>query len=93
MIMIIKKSLVILGRVLKKITHDPETVGRIEAVVNQLDPITLAALQSVTMECKSLLMALAFLFRYCSLDQLKIMSRLEEEFQVEIWGVVEGGEC
>ena len=29
--------------------------------------------------------------RYLSLDQLKVASRLEEEFQVEIWGVVEGG--
>jgi hypothetical protein len=26
-----------------------------------------------------------------SLDEVKLASRLEEEFQVEIWGVVEGG--
>jgi ATP synthase F1 complex assembly factor 2 len=26
-----------------------------------------------------------------NLDQVKVASRLEEEFQVEIWGVVEGG--
>lgn len=29
--------------------------------------------------------------RYVSLDQVRRASRLEEEFQLEIWGVVEGG--
>ncbi len=29
--------------------------------------------------------------RYLNLEQIKQASRLEEEFQVEIWGVVEGG--
>ena len=43
------------------------------------------------MECKSLVMALALVGRHVSLEQLKLTSRLEEEFQVEIWGVVEGG--
>jgi len=43
------------------------------------------------MECKSVVMALGFLFRHLSLSQIKYLSRLEEEFQLEIWGVVEGG--
>ena len=43
------------------------------------------------MECKSLVMALAAIGQHITLDQLKVASRLEEEFQVEIWGVVEGG--
>jgi chaperone required for assembly of F1-ATPase len=30
--------------------------------------------------------------RQLSFDQVKVASRLEEEFQVEVWGVVEGGE-
>lgn len=30
-------------------------------------------------------------FRNIDLDQVRAASRLEEEFQVEIWGVVEGG--
>ncbi len=37
---------------------------------------------------------LFILFYWCShisLDQIKVASRIEEEFQVEIWGVVEGG--
>lgn len=43
------------------------------------------------MECKSIVLALSFISGYLSLDQVKFASRLEEEFQVEIWGVVEGG--
>lgn len=30
-------------------------------------------------------------YRYLTLEQIKAASRIEEEFQVEIWGVVEGG--
>jgi chaperone required for assembly of F1-ATPase len=43
------------------------------------------------MECKSIVLALAFMSNFLSLEQVKIASRIEEEFQVEIWGVVEGG--
>lgn len=34
---------------------------------------------------------MAFLSRHLDLDQVKKASRIEEEFQLEIWGVVEGG--
>jgi ATP synthase F1 complex assembly factor 2 len=51
----------------------------------------LACLQSATMECKSLVLALAYISRHLTLDQVKAASRLEEEFQLEVWGVVEGG--
>ena len=30
--------------------------------------------------------------RHLSFDEVKAASRLEEEFQLEVWGVVEGGE-
>ena len=30
-------------------------------------------------------------YRYLTLEQIKAASRIEEEFQVEIWGLVEGG--
>jgi chaperone required for assembly of F1-ATPase len=66
------------------------------------------------MECKSVVMGLALLFRstppsfplvlfaphsrhpvlscrYIDFEQAKEISRLEEEFQAEIWGTVEGG--
>lgn len=55
------------------------------------DHFTLACLQSAIYECKSLILALAYIGRYLTLDQVKAASRLEEEFQLEIWGVVEGG--
>ena len=31
------------------------------------------------------------MFRHISLEEAKVCCRLEEEFQVEIWGLVEGG--
>jgi chaperone required for assembly of F1-ATPase len=43
------------------------------------------------MECKSLAIALALVGRFINFEQAKIASRVEEEFQIEIWGVVEGG--
>ena len=43
------------------------------------------------MECKSLVLALAYVTRHLTLDQIQAASRIEEEFQIEIWGVVEGG--
>jgi len=36
-------------------------------------------------------MALGLLNRKLTMEQLIECSRLEEEFQVEVWGVVEGG--
>jgi ATP synthase F1 complex assembly factor 2 len=60
-------------------------------MVDHLDHFSLACLQSATMECKSLVLAIAYLSRHLSLDQVKAASRLEEEFQLEVWGVVEGG--
>ena len=43
------------------------------------------------MECKSLVIALALVGRFINFEQAKVASRIEEEFQIEIWGVVEGG--
>jgi ATP synthase F1 complex assembly factor 2 len=43
------------------------------------------------MECKSLIIALALLNKKIDYDTAFVISRLEEEFQCEIWGVVEGG--
>ena len=74
-----------------KINHPKRTVEKIEKIVNSLDHFTLTCLQSATMECKSLVIALAMLYRHLSIDQAIVASRIEEEFQTEIWGVVEGG--
>jgi len=74
-----------------RIEHSDETIQKIASFLENMDSYSLAALQSVTYECKSLLIALAYISRYISLDQVIAASRLEEEFQLEIWGVVEGG--
>ena len=46
-----------------KIVHSPEAVRRVEWMVDHMDHFTLACLQSATMECKSLVLALAYLSR------------------------------
>ena len=74
-----------------RVEQSPEVVDRVRQVVHGLDPFSLAVLQCMTMECKSLVLSLSFLFKFINLKQLKVASRIEEEFQVEIWGVVEGG--
>lgn len=74
-----------------RIEHPEETRKKVEWMLKQLDHLMLACLQSVTMECKSLVLAISYLSRFVSLNEIKAASRLEEEFQLEIWGVVEGG--
>ena len=64
---------------------------RCEAVVHALDPMELAAVQCATMECKSLVLALNLLAGQMSIEEVCDASRLEEEFQLIQWGVVEGG--
>ncbi len=41
--------------------------------------------------CSLYFSPILFSVRYLTLAQVKATSRLEEEFQLEIWGVVEGG--
>jgi ATP synthase F1 complex assembly factor 2 len=74
-----------------KIRHPKESVEKIEWLLKEMDPYTLACFQCVTIECKSLIMALAVLFRRVSLADIRKYSRLEEEFSIEVWGLVEGG--
>lgn len=74
-----------------RIEQSPEVASKIRTMVHSLDPFSLAVIQCMTMECKSLLSALAFYYKGLDLQSLKGVSRVEEEFQVEIWGVVEGG--
>lgn len=74
-----------------KIVHDEETIAKFRTVLERMDHFSLACVQGVVMECKSIVLAFSFLSGYLTLEQAKIASRLEEEFQVEIWGLVEGG--
>jgi len=74
-----------------RINHPELTKQKITNIINQLDHFALTCLQGATMECKSVILGIAYLCRHISLEQAKTVSRLEEEFQVEIWGLVEGG--
>lgn len=80
------------GIIPNKIKHDDGTFNVMKALVHSLDPHTLACLQTVTMECKSIILGMAYvLFNKLTVEQCRLASRVEEEFQIELWGVVEGG--
>eukprot|EP00607_Mallomonas_marina_P008103 CAMPEP_0182420430 /NCGR_PEP_ID=MMETSP1167-20130531/5226_1 /TAXON_ID=2988 /ORGANISM="Mallomonas Sp, Strain CCMP3275" /LENGTH=216 /DNA_ID=CAMNT_0024596363 /DNA_START=335 /DNA_END=985 /DNA_ORIENTATION=+ len=74
-----------------RISHSTQAIRRVQLIVNQLDPFTLTALQSWTMDCKSLVIALALLAGETNVSTARLAARLEEESQVAVWGVVEGG--
>ncbi|KAG5176953.1 ATP synthase-like protein mitochondrial F1 complex assembly factor 2 [Tribonema minus] len=71
--------------------HPPEVVDQARAIVAGLDPFALSAVQCITMECKSLVVALAVAYRQITMEQAFDAARLEEGFNIEHWGLVEGG--
>eukprot|EP01041_Mallomonas_annulata_P005803 gene5803-11709_t len=73
------------------IDHPVESRQRVQLLLDDLDPFSLTCLQSWTMDCKSLIMALALLAGETTVGQARIAARLEEEAQLEVWGLVEGG--
>ena len=79
------------GGMVARVKHPQEVYNRIGAYVASLDHFELALLQAATLECKSILLAIALLCGKLPFAEATLVSRLEEEFQVEIWGVVEGG--
>ena len=74
-----------------KLKHPPGSVARVAAMVDALDGPALTALQCATMESKSLVIGLALVLRRITPRVAEEASRLEEEFQMEQWGLVEGG--
>lgn len=74
-----------------RLEHSEEVIQKVTEAVSSMDHFRLACLQCATMECKSLVLGLALLGGGRALGQVVTASRLEEEFQVEVWGVVEGG--
>ena len=62
-----------LGRTMDNLArpkHDPTAVSKVQSVVEALDPFTLSAVQCITMECKSLVIALAVAHRHISIEQV-----------------------
>jgi chaperone required for assembly of F1-ATPase len=52
------------------------------ALIDSLDAFELAFMQAATLECKSVLMAVALLAGRISFTEATLLSRMEEEFQV-----------
>eukprot|EP00904_Undaria_pinnatifida_P006513 jgi/Undpi1/2992/HiC_scaffold_14.g06369.m1 len=75
----------------RKPEHPPEALFRARELLESLDEWALSAVQSVTMECKSLLIALALVLRKTTAEKAFDAARLEEEYNVERWGMIEGG--
>jgi len=74
--------------------HPDELVSDAEKFVSQLDVWHLTALSAIATETKSLLIAIAALQEFAGMQDLKNIvnaGRVEEEFQIENWGLVEGG--
>mmetsp|Transcript_37202 Transcript_37202/g.43278 ORF Transcript_37202/g.43278 Transcript_37202/m.43278 type:complete len:376 (-) Transcript_37202:466-1593(-) len=86
--------------------HDPKLVEAAEGVLRGLDAWSLTATRAITVEAKSLMVALGVLQGYYDgdgnstggstrsrkgLKDAVMAARVEEEFQIESWGLVEGG--
>jgi ATP synthase F1 complex assembly factor 2 len=75
--------------------HPEELVSFCNNYLHQLDIWHLTALHSIATETKSLLIALAALDDgFSEMDDINYVinaGRVEEEFQIENWGLVEGG--
>lgn len=56
----------------RKPQHPPEALARARDLLESLDEWGLAAVQSVTMECKSLVIALALLFRKTTVEKVSM---------------------
>ena len=79
--------------------HPPTLVTRAHEWVNTLDAWNLCALHSVASETKSFFLGMAVVLSTNDtanpfskdLNKAMMASRVEEEFQIELWGLVEGG--
>ncbi len=65
----------------------PETIGRVEALGRNTDPFTLAGLVFGAGVFGSAIIVLALRDRRLTADEAMILSRLDEQFQEDTWGV------
>lgn len=76
---------------LKGLPHPTELVEEAERRLERMDAWNLTLMQSVTMEAKSFFVGLAVVEGVLTAEEAIEASRVEEEFQIEQWGLVEGG--
>ncbi|GMI51484.1 hypothetical protein TeGR_g2197 [Tetraparma gracilis] len=79
------------GLVFGALAHPAALVETARTLVDSYDVWQLTALQAVTMESKSLLVGLGCVEGFLGAEAAVAASRVEEEFQLEQWGLVEGG--
>ncbi|KAF4135826.1 ATP12 chaperone protein [Phytophthora infestans] len=73
------------------LAHDQQLVANVRAHLEKLNDFELTAMRTLTKECKSLITALAVFKRHITAKEAIDICRLEEEFQINNWGLVEGG--
>ena len=71
--------------------HDPASLEAVKAHVETLTDFELQALFLFTNVCKSLTIGLALVHGRLGIDEAVAAARLEEEYQIDQWGMVEGG--
>lgn len=71
--------------------HPEETVAAIQQALEGLSGFELTAVESLTQGCKSVIIAMAIHRRVISSQEAIEAARVEEEHQIEEWGLVEGG--
>ncbi|KAG7393664.1 ATP synthase mitochondrial F1 complex assembly factor 2 [Phytophthora pseudosyringae] len=74
-----------------RLAHDQQLVANVRAHLEMLNDFELTAMRTLTKECKSLITALAVSKRHITAKEAMDVCRLEEEFQINNWGLVEGG--
>lgn len=68
-----------------------ETQDVVREAVKELSDWELAALERATRTCKSLVLGLSLIRRHITAEQALNASRLEEDHQIENWGMLENG--
>ncbi|CAJ1392101.1 unnamed protein product [Effrenium voratum] len=70
--------------------HPEETLPKVAEKLHDKDPWELCALEIATQTAKSLVVASALLDRHNTAEEILRLAQLEEDFQIERWGMVEG---
>ncbi|KAL4095568.1 hypothetical protein PRIC1_008942 [Phytophthora ramorum] len=74
-----------------RLAHGQQLVENVREHLETLNDFELTAMRTLTKECKSLITALAVFKRHITAKEAMDICRLEEEFQINNWGLVEGG--
>lgn len=69
--------------------NSPETMRKVGIVLQEMDPFTLAAMLSLVLDLKSVITALAVVFRHVTVEEACQASALEETHQKAAWGAVD----